>query len=150
MYCPNCGEQTTQGLKFCKRCGASLSTTVEAVPRKFPTPLTVMFLFVIGGISLVGLAVPLAAADSLTKDFSTRDVIALVFGSWLVTLIFDAMLVWLLLRLIGISHQFAGTTPEKRPLPEQRVAVQIETPPEPLVSVTENTTRSFDRRRFDT
>ena len=108
-----------------------------------------MFLFVIGGITLFGLIAPIAAADNLTKDFSTHDVIALVFGSWVITLIFDAMLVWLLLRLIGVSHQIDVAAQGARALPEERFPVHVAAPPEPPASVTENTTRSFEPVRFD-
>jgi hypothetical protein len=36
MYCPNCGDQTTQGLKYCKRCGAGLSASTTQIKHKRP------------------------------------------------------------------------------------------------------------------
>lgn len=33
MYCPNCGTQITEALKFCKRCGANLLGVREAMTR---------------------------------------------------------------------------------------------------------------------
>ena len=30
MYCPNCGAEFTNGLKYCKRCGANLSQSVSS------------------------------------------------------------------------------------------------------------------------
>ena len=148
MFCPVCGAESTQGLKYCKRCGTSLSAPADDSPKKFPTFLTALFLVLIGGITLAGFVVPLAAADTLTKDFATREVIVLVFGSWVVTLLFDAMLIWLLLRLMRASHQFVGTSQPQRALPEERIPVQIAKPNEPLGSVTEHTTRNFEPSRY--
>jgi hypothetical protein len=148
MFCPLCGAESTQGLKYCKRCGASLSAPVDSTPRKFPTALTTVFLLLIGGITLFGFGTPLAAASTLTKDFSTGDVMALVFGSWVVTLLFDAMLIWLLLRLMKVSDQFAPTTQAQQAFPEERIRAQIDKPNEPLGSVTEHTTRNFEPSRY--
>ena len=143
MYCSFCGDQSTQGLKYCKRCGTSLGAPLESAPGKFPTALTAMFLFLIAGITTVGLAAPYAA-DKLTRTFSTHDIMIILFGSWIVTLLLDAMLIWLLLRLIGISPQFAAKTHRERSFPEERIQEGIIEPPQSIGSVTENTTRSFD------
>lgn len=148
MYCPACGAESTQGLKYCKRCGTSLSASAHASPRKFPVFLSVLFLLLIGGVTLAGFITPLAAAETLTKDFATREVMALVFGSWVVTLLFDAMLIWLLLRLMKVSHQFSGAIQAEQALPEERIPVLISRPTEPPDSVTEHTTRSFEPPRY--
>lgn len=34
MFCPNCGSQTTEGASFCAKCGARLSGTPVAAPKK--------------------------------------------------------------------------------------------------------------------
>lgn len=34
MFCPNCGNQTNEPLKFCKQCGANLNGVREAMLRK--------------------------------------------------------------------------------------------------------------------
>ena len=33
MFCPNCGTQTTEGLKFCRRCGSNLLGVRDAMTR---------------------------------------------------------------------------------------------------------------------
>jgi hypothetical protein len=38
MYCPNCGSQNTDGLKFCRHCGTNLSAVSVAVLNKSDTP----------------------------------------------------------------------------------------------------------------
>jgi hypothetical protein len=151
MYCPLCGDQSTKGLKYCKRCGASLGAPFEAGSNKFPTSLTAAFLVLIAGITTVGLAAPYGA-DKLTRTFSTQEIMVILFGSWIVTLLLDAMLIWLLLRLIGVSHQFAGKVqretsfPGERPpeFPGERSHEGLAEPPQSIGSVTENTTRSFE------
>jgi hypothetical protein len=148
MFCPACGAESTQGLKYCKRCGASLFAPVETSPRKFPIFLSALFLLLIGGVTLAGFITPLAAAETLTKDFATREVIVLVFGSWAVTLLFDAMLIWLLLRLMKVSHQFTGAIQRQPALPEERIPVPMARLSEPPESVTEHTTRNFEASRY--
>lgn len=148
MYCPSCGDQSTQGLKYCKRCGASLGAPFETASRKFPTPLTAMFLVLIAGITTVGLVAPFAA-ENLTRTFSTHDIMIILFGSWIVILLLDAMLIWLLLRLIGVSQQFAGKVQRERSFPEERIHEELAEPPQSIGSVTENTTRSFKLPRYE-
>lgn len=150
MYCSACGIDSVEGLKYCKRCGANLTTTLEVFPpAKMPVALTLAFLVVIGFVFCVGLGVPLASAEDLAKIFSTREMLVIFAADLGVTLAIVAMVVWVFLRLIRLHHQTGPVrTIDLQPVESARP--QIAAPPQSVGSVTENTTRTLDQRRYET
>jgi len=146
MYCPGCGTETTQGLNYCKQCGASLVLAPTYVPTRPPAWLVQSFLAVIGLIALVGLLGPLQAAEDLRRNgFSPRDVTILCGAAMGGAALMIAFLSSIFFRLLPI---YAGTSPEpasrllNRPQPIS--PARIGPPPVGMASVTEQTTRSFD------
>src|SRR4051812_23673581 len=106
MYCPSCGAEAAQGLKFCKHCGASLNPTGEMSPGKFPMALTVIFLLIIGIISITGIIGSFAmASDMSMRGTPPGNFLPVMILGPLVALGIDALLIWLLLRLVKIYHQ---------------------------------------------
>jgi hypothetical protein len=150
VYCSACGIDSVEGLKYCKRCGANLTTTLEVFPpAKLPVALTLAFLVVIGFVFCVGLGVPLASAEDLAKIFSTREMLVIFAADLGVTLAIVAMVVWVFLRLIRLHHQTGPVrTIDLQPVESARP--QIAAPPQSVGSVTENTTRTLDQRRYET
>ena len=153
MYCPNCGAESTQGLKFCKRCGASVASSADiTTPQKFPVGLTAGFLGIIGLIALVGLIGPLAVATDLVKQgIALNNLKPILFLSPIVTFGIVGVLIWLLLRLIKIYQQPGGQPQIKEVQAEGSKAytpAQIAAPPESVGSVTEHTTRNFEPSRY--
>ena len=149
MYCPNCGAEITEALRYCKRCGMNLSAPLQpSLPKKFPTGLVILFLMLIGLVTVVGLTVPLASAQDLVRSgFGPGAVIVTFFISALSALGVDALLVWLLLHLIKIQQRIDTTSQSKtfrQPVVKDFVPPQIAAPPENIGSVTEHTTRNFD------
>jgi hypothetical protein len=117
------------------------------IPGKFPIALTTIFLLILGAVTTFGLLAPLKEVSFLRSIFNPSETLVILFGGWTVTLLIDGMLIWLLLRLIGVSQQFTGT--RERSMPEERVPEQIAGPPQSIGSVTENTTRSFKHARYE-
>jgi uncharacterized paraquat-inducible protein A len=150
VFCSACGIDSVEGLKYCKRCGANLTTTLGVFPpAKMPVALTLAFLVVIGFVFSVGLGVPLAAAEDLAKIFSTREMLVIFAADLGVTLAIVAMVVWVFLRLIRLHHQTGPVrTIDLQPVESARP--QIAAPPQSVGSVTENTTRTLDQRRYET
>jgi hypothetical protein len=139
MYCPICGAQSTQGLNFCKRCGTNLTAPTSAgeVYTKPPT-----FAYVLAAaVSIAGIIAMFATISELSHNEGLHP--GLFFGliaiGGLTVFGIVAMFAWLLLRLTGIS------TSSKKP--ESRIAEysqpQLQSPPQGVPSVTENTTRNF-------
>ncbi len=146
MYCPNCGDQTTQGLKYCKRCGAGLSTSTAPIEEKASVGKAMgVMLFLVALVSIAGFIALFATVYNLGErpTFDTRALVAIMaFGGATVVGVVG-LLVWLLLRLTTGYRPPAHHEKEK-PVVREYIAQQL--PPQPLSasSVTENTTRNFD------
>jgi hypothetical protein len=151
MYCPSCGIDSVEGLKYCKRCGASLSGQVEfSSPKRLPLSLIGLFLLIIGGLAALGLSIPLVLArDLVNSGFMPKQIIMLFVCSSGVTLAIIALLLKALMRLIGVSQQIGGASGRGEPSVKSYEASQIPSPPRSIGSVTENTTRSFEPRRVE-
>lgn len=148
MFCPGCGVESAEGLRFCKQCGSSLTSTsnVEYVrPVKITGAvwaIAVMtflcFVVVFGGVAaLAGIGV------------RNSDILApiAVFGSFSILGI-CALMIRMVLRAVSISSQLVGPPNSgNKAIPAPYNQAQIPPAPQGYVpSVTENTTRSFDRQ----
>jgi len=148
MYCPSCGSEITVELKYCSRCGANLSLTPAsypaptAAPIKLTAPTVVLGLTITGGLGIIfGGASELAqlhlhpAAITWMVIFS----LAMLFGCTALLLSF-----WSKMFAPSRAHPSAPAlrTPAQIPGSQQQ-----HLPPrfEPVPSVTEHTTRTFNR-----
>ena len=145
MYCPVCGADNQQSVKFCKRCGASMNLPATR-PRSeiAPGKLTGMF-WAIAVLALGGLAVILGCMVPLIALGLDKDLVAIVaFLGFATVFGIAALLIRQLSRLINfveanpVQVTNASTTAEYAP-------PQITGQPRPISSVTEHTTRNFDR-----
>ena len=65
MYCPNCGNQSTSELKFCRNCGMNLEASAESLVRQMeggeitPSDRRLEFFgkVVFGGFGFAGIAI---------------------------------------------------------------------------------------------
>jgi len=144
MYCPSCGDLTTQGLKYCKRCGLSLSAPAPIEPKASFSKIMGMLLPV-AAVALGGFIALFSTVYNLGErpTFDTRALIGIMaFGGATVVCVVG-LLVWLLLRLSGyqpLPTQDKGI----RPIARDYTNPQLNSPPMGIGSVTENTTRNFD------
>ena len=146
MYCPNCGDQTTQGLKYCKRCGAGLSTSTSPIEEQASAGKALgVGLFLVALVSIAGFIALFATVYNLGErsTFDTRALVAIMaFGGATVVGVVG-LLVWLLLRFTTGYRPSAHHEKEK-PVVREYIAQQLPPPPISASSVTENTTRNFD------
>lgn len=151
MYCSSCGIDSVDGLKFCKRCGVNLTASLAASqPKTLPFALIIAFLIFIGGVFMTGLTMPFLITKELSnRGFSQSDMMTLFVIEFGVTLAVVAMLVRLLFRLIGANQQVDSPARAVELRRNDLTQPQIAAPREALVSVTENTTRSFEPRVYD-
>lgn len=146
MYCSSCGIDSVEGLKYCKRCGASL-TTSESIPSTRPVALIALLLMVIAGIVALGFSLPLTMARELISiGFRTREIIIFFFGSGAFTVIITRLLTRVLLKMVESQKHTGASLSHGRAAPYEQQQISQ---PSSIGSVTENTTRSFDRHRFD-
>ena len=148
MYCPNCGDQTTQGLKYCKRCGAGLSTSSTPIEEKASVGKAIgVMLFLVALVSIAGFIALFTTVYNLGERtaFDTRALVAIMaFGGATVVGVVG-LLAWLLLRLTtpfqGAANRLAQS---EKQVARDYNAPQLSAPPISMPSVTENTTRNFD------
>lgn len=147
MYCPNCGDQTTQGLKYCKRCGAGLSASTTPVePQVSIGKAMGVMLFLVSLVSIAGFIALFSTVYSLGErpGFDPRALIAITAFGGTTVLGVIGLLVWLLLRLttgnLPLQHHGKTETQLARDFSPQ----QLPASPISMTSVTENTTRNFD------
>lgn len=149
MYCPSCGSEITVELKYCSRCGANLSLTPASYPAPIAAPMKLTAPTVVLGLTITGgLGIIFGGASELAQLHLHPAAI-----TWMV--IFSlAMLFGCTALLISFwSKMFASGRAATQPPPAFRTPVQIPGPQqqhlpprsEPVPSVTEHTTRTFNR-----
>ena len=77
MYCPNCGDQTTQGLKYCKRCGVGLGASTPPIESKGSFGKMMGMLLPVAAVSIAGFIALFTTVYSLGErnGFDTRALI---------------------------------------------------------------------------
>ena len=144
MYCQSCGLQQTQELRYCPRCGANLNPPAKGVERpNLVGPIWAVSL-AITLITLTGLGLVFAFAMALIANGIplTGGMFLLISVFLLVVLIIVGLLARQLSRLLSLHGQPEAQS--NRNELEGKNVLQIESPREPPLSVTENTTRTFE------
>ncbi|HEX5707220.1 MAG TPA: hypothetical protein VFX96_07990 [Pyrinomonadaceae bacterium] len=153
MYCPTCGTQLTQELAYCPRCGANLAP-LERAAGISPARLTgatwalavTTTVVTLGGLGMVFAFISFALSRGLPMS---KGIFGLMFFFLSVVVVIASLLVAQLSRVISLYTE-AGEEPPakkaKRRLPklDAHAPVQLEATREPLASVTDHTTRTFE------
>ena len=148
MFCPNCGTTVNKKLKYCNSCGERLSKSGEidkdGMPGKMlDNILTTVFLVVMFGLGiLVGLVAVLLGSNVEPKFvvFITIAYLAAVFGICYTLLTQVPKLIDARLKADGFaeeSRQAVRLTP--------LTTAQLEEYREPIMSVTDRTTKTLDQ-----
>lgn len=145
MFCPVCGAESTQGLNYCKRCGAGLSASTLPIESKASFAKMMGMLLPLAAVSLGGFIALFVTAYNLgaRPGFDARALIGfMAFGGATVVCVIG-LLVWLLLTLSGYQSVRSQDKSDKK---QVRDYSPQQLPPSPISmpSVTENTTRNFD------
>lgn len=148
MYCPSCGTQLAQALSYCNKCGATLSTMKgldEAKPLE-RTIDSVVWAIVGTTITILGMCLgALVLMRDRTIDFALGTVFVIL--SFVAVVLVEGVLVWRLRHLTkgakdrGVLTQVNDS--EAKEQSEVRTRALSE-PVEPVLSVTEQTTCSFE------
>ena len=160
MYCPHCSAEHTFGLKYCKRCGGNLNISDPPQPeseRASSWKLTgaawaiglATVAICLGGLGIVfstafDLARPLSVGQSPSVDATPIAMAMIIFGSATVFGI-SALLLRLFTRLIRGIQETPRPARFIKPGVTEYPQAQIPAPPIGMTSVTEHTTRNFDR-----
>lgn len=151
MYCSSCGVAVAQGLSYCNYCGAKLGGAKEDNVGKSPTAKPELLVSAMVGLFILGLGA-IAVLIGVMKEvvgFDLSIVLAVTVLSFVLMLLVEGMLIWLLLngrrRVKEVGDAERPKEQKTRELREGQARVL----PEPVPSVTEHTTRAFEPTRSE-
>jgi hypothetical protein len=145
MYCSTCGATVAQDLSYCNHCGAKVggakgdgaSKSSEVKPELLVSAMVGLFI-----LGLVAIAV-LVGVLKAVADFDFPILLVVTMFSFLLMLMVEGVLIGLLL---GGRRRARKTEAAERQLKEKptRELGEARVLPEPMPSITEHTTRSFE------
>ncbi|MDQ5844320.1 MAG: zinc ribbon domain-containing protein [Acidobacteriota bacterium] len=144
MYCAACGTPLAAGLSFCNRCGASLKAATDS-----KTAAITAFLTAITLIGMTGLGVMFAGALLLKNEAGLKEELVgffMLFTFFTIT-ITEILLIRQLSRFTKSTDQKPAETPSQFVSAPELRSGQQRALPEPVASVTENTTRTLEYAR---
>jgi hypothetical protein len=147
MYCPSCGVAVAKGLSYCNYCGAKLNGATsddvvkspEIKPELVMSAMVVVFVF-----GLVAITMLIGVMKSVLA-LNAGQILAFAMLSFLIMLFLEGVFLRLLFRRNNRGAKPAGDTePLERHTTKALDAARARALPEPVPSVTENTTRTFE------
>jgi hypothetical protein len=147
MYCSACGVAVVQGLSYCNFCGAKLngvkgdnvSKPSEVKPELLVSAMVVLF---ISGLIAITM---LMGVMKVILTLSTPQIIPVALLCFLMLLSIEGVFVRLLFRRNRGQEASGGAVLSKGQATRELDASQARALPEPVPSVTEHTTRAFER-----
>lgn len=143
MYCSTCGVAVVQGLVFCNYCGAKLNpggTSGKSEVKSGSLIGGMVFVFVFGIVAITMLLGMMKAVLRVSDGM----ILGFALFSFLTMLVIEGVFIRLLLRHTGGREQASENLVIKGQATRELDANQVRVLPEPLSSVTEQTTRTFD------
>jgi hypothetical protein len=146
MYCSSCGVAVTQGLSYCNYCGArlngknsgSVTKSSEAKPESLIGGMVVVFVFGLIAITL------LMGMMKSVLNLGPGPMLVFTMLSFLIMLLLEGVFISLLVRRKRSASEAGDAEPRRQQPTRALDAAQLRGLPEPVPSVTEHTTRTFD------
>ncbi len=144
MFCANCGNQINVGLNYCNRCGIQISKADSETQKS----ITKSFSEVFGAIGVFGLTGFIFVVLVLVKNGVSEKALILISFFYLAVLFGICFLV--IQHIKSLSGKSAAEKKDIQDyLPPNQISakntVQLEEHFEPAISVTEHTTRNFEK-----
>ena len=145
MYCSSCGVAVAQGLSYCNHCGAKLSGVSGVNDSESPPLNPGLLVSAMAGTFILGLLAIsiLIGVMKSVLDFNAGQILAFALLSFLIMLFLEGVFLRLLFRRTG-GAAASESLPVKGHATKELDAANARALPEPVPSVTENTTRTFD------
>jgi hypothetical protein len=147
MYCPSCGVVVAKGLSYCNYCGAKLGaeksdSLVKTTELRAESLIisAIVGLFVMGLLAITVLMGVMKAVLNLNEGL----IIAFTLLSFLIMLIIEGVLIRRLLQRKRGTEEASDNVILKGSATTELDAAQARVLPEPVPSVTEDTTRTFE------
>ena len=146
MYCSTCGVAVSQGLSFCNYCGAKLGGVKgedAGRPSEIKPELLVSAMVGLFILGLVAIAVLIGVLKAVA-GFDLPFLLAATMFSFLLMLVVEGVLIGLLLKGRKAARRADDAVRPKEQTTRELGDAQARALPEPVPSVTEHTTRTFD------
>ena len=146
MYCSSCGVAVAQGLSYCNYCGAKLGgvkderviKTSEVKPETLIAAMVFVFVFGLGAITV------LMGVMKAVLRLEVGQILAFTLLSFLIMLLIEGVCLRLLFRRKPGSEEAVDNVQLKGQATKELDPAQTRVLPEPVPSVTEETTRAFE------
>lgn len=158
MFCPYCGTESTQGLKYCNRCGGNLGALTQTPGQEARPTVQPGTAWAVGTTMTLLVAMGLGLTFGMARDLSHSPIppgtLSLVVVSGVATTLASVYLVtrfWMWLLGGGVRRAGDARAPEEARL-GARASRTNELDPvrqrtlteKPFTSITEQTTRTLD------
>jgi hypothetical protein len=145
MYCSSCGAVVAQGLSYCNRCGAKLNDVKgesivqsrEVRPEFLVWAMVAVMVFGFVGIVFLMMAMKMVG-------LTVGQILAFTIVSFLIMLLVEGVFIWKFLRRTRGADEIIDTSLSKEQATKELDAAQARVLPDPIPSVTEHTTRTFE------
>ena len=146
MYCSSCGVSVTQGLSYCNYCGAKLNGVKGNNGIKSSEVRPEFLVFAMMAVFILGLAAitVLMGVMKAVLGLPVEQILAFSLLPFLMMLLLEGVFIRLLLRRKRGAEEAGDTVLLKGPATKELDAAQARVLPEPVPSVTEHTTRTFE------
>jgi len=151
MYCSSCGSAVAASLSYCNRCGAEvntkLSTRKAAEPQGPAFPENLVWAIVAVSVGGLGVLIGLMAVMKQALHLENEVITAFLILSFLILLVAEISFIWLLVSTQRRAHkrerepyvtEVKGGATKELGAPEDLLLT------EPVLSVTEHTTRTLE------
>ena len=146
MYCSSCGVAVAQGLSYCNYCGAKLSEANGDNVTKSSGVKPELLVSAMVGLFVLGL-IAIGVLIGVMKQVAGFDLpilLAITMFSFVLMLVVEGVLIGLLLSGRRGAKKAGDTERLKEQTTKELGEAQARVLPEPVPSVTEQTTRAFE------
>ena len=149
MYCSSCGAAVVPGLSYCNHCGTRLSGGKADVAARQSETLPESLIWAIVSVFVVGMGTTIGLMAMLKQLLDLGQGIVIAFGllGFGLMIAVESVFIYLLLsrRRAGAKEVGGDERPSARATKELDAAREARAAlPEPVPSVTEQTTRTFE------
>jgi len=143
MYCPTCGVAVAQGLSYCNHCGAKLTGATGGESSELRPGYLVFAMMAVFVFGLIAITMLIGVMRTVLA-FNEGAMLAFTLLSFLMLVLIEGVFIRLLFRTTRRAEEARATAAMKGQGTNELEAAQARALPEPLPSVTEHTTRTFD------
>jgi len=145
MFCSSCGVSLKQGASYCNHCGAKANDAKGDSPAKSSEVRPEMLIAAMVFLFIFSVAAIMSLMSVMKRmDLATGVILAITAFCFLVMLSLEGVFMWLLMRRFRGAKEKTDPALSKGQTTKELDAAQVRVLPEPMPSVTENTTRTLE------